>query len=225
MQIVTEKISKRNSVFCYPLPEWDLYLHLIEADTNNYLIDTGLGSQSVAPILDYLKSVDNQKPVVIINTHHHWDHIWGNGAISNCKIIAHTLCKTLSDNLWCQMYEENTAYHAYGCAQKVLPNQTFEQELYFEQDKIRLFYTPGHTIDGISILDEEDGVLNVGDNIGDENKPLIPELDCKRSVYQTTLEQYLTLNINYCVSGHRKVEKGDIWKHVYAEFLENIAPF
>jgi len=68
-----EKIGTRNVVFRYELPEWDLNLHLILGRRCNYVVDTGLGSESVAPVVEYLG--DSQKPVVVINTHHDWDHV------------------------------------------------------------------------------------------------------------------------------------------------------
>ncbi|SHJ93000.1 hypothetical protein SAMN02745163_02853 [Clostridium cavendishii DSM 21758] len=57
-----------------------------------------------------------------------------------------------------------------------LPDFVFENELYFSEDKIKLFHIPGHTIDLISVLDEEDNVLLVGDNI----RKIILNAYCKK---------------------------------------------
>jgi len=51
-----EKIGSRNIIFTYKLPEWNLNLHLILGNKYNYIIDTGLGSNSVAPIKEYCPS-------------------------------------------------------------------------------------------------------------------------------------------------------------------------
>jgi len=87
----------------------------------------------------------------------------------------------------------------------VLPNVTFDQKLYFPEDKIRLIYTPGHTIDSISVLDEEEGVLNVADNIGDSLEELIPSLAVVKTEYIQTLLKYKELDFDVCVSGHNVV--------------------
>jgi len=31
--------------------------------------------------------------------------------------------------------------------EKHLPNLTFEEEIYFSEDQIRIIYTPGHTVE------------------------------------------------------------------------------
>jgi hypothetical protein len=66
----SEKIKNKNIVFVHKTPEWDLNIHLIMGGRYNYVIDTGLGAFSVAPVKEYLK--DNGNPIIVINTHHHW---------------------------------------------------------------------------------------------------------------------------------------------------------
>ena len=71
------KISNRNIMFTQPMEKtYDLNLGLILGAKYNYIIDTGLGSGSVAPILEYIGS--DTKPIIVVNTHYHWDHVWGN---------------------------------------------------------------------------------------------------------------------------------------------------
>lgn len=61
-----QKIKGRNVIFRFALPDWDLNLHLILGNRNNYVTDTGLGSLSIEPIQEYLKNDCN--PIVVINT-------------------------------------------------------------------------------------------------------------------------------------------------------------
>lgn len=72
------KIKDRGVLFTHSNPGWDLNVYLIMGRKCNYIIDTGLGSLSIDPIKDYIKN-DNKKTIVI-NTHYHWDHVWGNGS-------------------------------------------------------------------------------------------------------------------------------------------------
>jgi glyoxylase-like metal-dependent hydrolase (beta-lactamase superfamily II) len=198
-----EKIKSRNIIFTYNIPDgWDLNLHLIMGSRYNYVVDTGLGSLSIAPVLEYIKG--SEKPVLVINTHHHWDHIWGNHMFPESLILAHTLCRDRIDEKWEDMLKKSNSF-LYGETGKQLPNLTFDSELYFAEDKIRLFYTPGHTKDSISVLDEADKVLNAGDNIGDSMEELIPSLECERAEYIQTLLNYKELDFEYCISGHNVV--------------------
>ncbi|WP_232698498.1 MBL fold metallo-hydrolase [Brevibacillus daliensis] len=198
-----QKIKNRSILFTNSLPAgWDLNVQLIMGDRYNYIIDTGLGSLSVAPIKEYIKH-DN-KPIIVINTHHHWDHIWGNSSLRDCMIISHKLCREMIESNWEEMMQKYNQYLD-GEAEMLLPNMTFEKELYFPEDKIRIMYTPGHTIDSISVLDEVENVLNAADNIGDTIGELIPSLGCEKDEYINTLLKYRELDFDTCVSGHNIV--------------------
>lgn len=132
------------------------------------------------------------------------DHIWGNHVFGDGFITSHTLCRERIDEKWEDMFKKSNSY-LYGETRKQLPNLTFDKELYFTEDKIRLFYTPGHTKDSISVLDEADKVLNAGDNIGDSMEELIPSLECERAEYIQNLLNYKELDFEYCISGHNVV--------------------
>ena len=197
----TQKIDERNIVFTYKTPEWDLNLHLIMGRNRDYIIDTGLGSESVAPIKEYLSG---RKPVVVINTHYHWDHVWGNHCFPGAIIIAHRLCGRLIEESWAEKLNKYKAY-VRGEVIKRLPNLAFDGGLYFPDDGIRVFYTPGHTIDCVSVFDELGGVLNAGDNIGDTPDEIVPDIDTDRDTYLRTIKMYKELNAAVCISGHNKV--------------------
>ncbi len=202
-----QKIKTRSILFTYDVDsEWELNLHLITAKKYNYVIDTGLGSLSVEPIKQYINK-DN-KPTIVINTHFHWDHVWGNSSYSDCMILSHKLCRDLIRSEWDSMIKKN-GQHFHGIVDKCLPNLVFESELYFPEDKIRIIYSPGHTIDSISVLDEEDGLINVGDNIGDTVEKIVPSLYCPKEHYYKTLLMYQQLDFDTCISGHNIVLKKD----------------
>lgn len=198
-----EKIKNRSILFTNSIPAgWDLNIHLIMGDKYNYIIDTGLGSSSIAPIKEYLKH--NNKPIIVINTHYHWDHIWGNSSLKNCIIISHKLCREMIEVNWEEMIQRNKKY-LNGEVEMYLPNLIFEKELYFPEDKIRIVYTPGHTIDSISVIDEVEKVLNTGDNIGDSIDEIVPSIYCEKDTYINTLLKYKDMNFDTCVSGHNIV--------------------
>ena len=206
-----EKVGKRSIVFKYNLPDWNLHLHLILGERYNYVIDTGLGSESIAPVKEYLKN--NKKPVIVINTHYHWDHIWGNHCFKDDIIISHSLCREIVAKNWDEMLEKNESYIR-GNVEMCLPNLVFEEDLYFPDDKIRIFYTPGHTIDCISVFDEYDKVLNAGDNIGDTMQEIVPSLKTEKAIYMKSINKYKELNIDACISGHNDVLGKDVFDKI-----------
>lgn len=194
-----QKIKNRSTMFTCPTVDgWDLNLHLIVGEQNNYLIDTGLGTQSIVPVMDY---INKELPIVVINTHFHWDHIWGNSVFSDCNIISHRLCREIIEAEWDDMLQKNGKYVS-GEAKKCLPNLVFEKELYFPEDGIRLLYTPGHTIDSISVLDEKEKVFNFGDNVGDTVEEIVPSIDGTKEQYIDTLKKVKTYDFDTLVSGH-----------------------
>lgn len=205
------KIGRRNIAFTFKLTEWDLNLHLILGAKRNYLIDTGLGSDSINVIKEYLGG--DRKPMVVVNTHYHWDHVWGNDCFNNETIISHALCRQLIEENWSDMLSKNKRFIR-GDVKLCLPNLVFENGLYFPDDKIKLFYTPGHTVDCISVFDAKDGVLNVGDNIGDTTDEIVPSLKTDTSTYLKSIHEYKSLNINACVSGHNTILSKEVFDKI-----------
>lgn len=206
-----QKIGKRSLVFTYPGPEWNLNLHIIMGDRYNYVIDTGCGPKSVAPLLKHIQG----KPVIVINTHFHWDHVWGNCAFPDSLIVSHKLCRELVIGRWDEMIARNRRYVA-GAVNMRLPDMTFEGSLYFEDDGIKVWHTPGHTKDSISVLDERDKVLNAGDNIGDTPRAIVPELACTKEEYKNTLQMYSETEFDVCISGHNEPQGSDIAERILA---------
>lgn len=194
-----QRIGRRNYMVTFALGAWDLNLHFITGRRYNYVIDTGLGSHSMAPVLAWLQRCP--KPVVVVNTHFHWDHIWGNHCAADALIVSHRLCRDIIADKWDDMLAQNGQY-VRGTVEKALPTLVFEQALYFPDDGIRLLYTPGHTIDCISVYDEADKVLNAGDNIGDTLDELLPSIETDKAVFAQTIHQYQRLDVAACISGH-----------------------
>ena len=211
-----QKVKNRGFLFTfYNSSEWDLNIHLIFGKKYNFIIDTGLGSFSIDPIKKYINK--DSKPIIVINTHYHWDHIWGNGEFKDSIIISHRLCGEIIEEKWDDMMRPNKHY-CYGNVEKYLPNLVFEKELYFPEDKIRIIYTPGHTIDCISVIDEEEKVINVGDNIGDTVEEIVPEIDCDKKLYIDTLLKYREIDFDTCVSRHNVV----LGKEVVEDILKKL---
>ena len=202
------KIAERNVLFTEPMgKEYLLNIGLIIGKQFNYVIDTGLGSGSVAPILEYIGN--DKKPIIVVNTHCHWDHIWGNWMFRNGIIIAHAKCRELMDKHWEGVLNGFGASKD-GEVQKCLPNLVIEDRIVFPDDGVEIFFSPGHSEDCISIYDIFDKVLYAGDNIGDTEDNIVPYINTDMETFKTTIDLYAKYDFTTCVSVHNKPQGIDI---------------
>lgn len=158
-----------------------------------YIMDTFLGPKYMKTIMDDL----NGQEVVIINSHHHFDHGWGNCYFEGCDIISSKETYTILLNEWDEIIESNKEYYTEDI-KKCLPTIVIDESYEVEEGLVILF-TPGHTKGDISIYDRKNKYLFVGDMI---EKPLIQldNDDLKR--YIESCELYLSLDTNVIVGGH-----------------------
>lgn len=213
MMIITE-ISKNIFTYTDLSMPWALHLYCIIGKKYNFLIDTGLGYDSCLPFQSILDQ--NHKEVLIINTHFHWDHIWGNHYNDQAIILAHEKCPHLIEKSWDFCLNEYAKY-AKGSIKKVLPNILFSEEIYLPEEGLRLFHTPGHTEDSISIIYEPQNALLIADNIGDNPDSSIPDLDCGLPVYKHSLEKILSFPFeNVFCAHHPQTDRANI-ERIYNE--------
>lgn len=103
----------------------------------------------------------------VINTHNHADHTWGNVFFPGATLIGHSLCRTLMQEKGTAALEAAKRQNpAFKQSKIVLPQLTFNQgemSLRVGKKNLVLSLTPGHSLDGISILVEEDRILFAGD--------------------------------------------------------------
>ena len=213
-------VGKRGILFTF----YDLGIatnvYIIRGEKRFYVIDTYLGPEVMRQVNQYIiKEYDGMgenggeegsggmqgtggRAVIVVNTHSHWDHIWGNSLYSSGLIISHSKCR---EHIREQGLHELEKYGKYQRGEVVitLPNLTFTDEMLFEDDGILLYYTPGHTDDGLSVLETRDRVLFAGDNL---ERP-VPSLSSRDlNGYARTLEEYLRLDFQAVIGGHTGIE-------------------
>ncbi len=103
----------------------------------------------------------------VIDTHYHADHSWGNCYFPGATIISHTLCRDLLNERGIPSLEAAKKQNPiYKQDKIVLPHMTFSEgtlSLRAGKKTLVMSLTPGHSVDGISVLIEEDRVLFAGD--------------------------------------------------------------
>jgi cyclase len=133
------------------------------------VIDTLPFPEETLQMKDFI-SRELQVPVrYLINTHYHADHTWGNHLFPEAKIIGHSLCRSLLQEKGIPALEqEKRSNPLFRDVEIVLPEVTFERgDLLLKVGKknIRMFPLPGHSMDMIAVLVEDDRVLFPGDTI------------------------------------------------------------
>lgn len=213
-----KKLNNTSTAFTYDdIGSFITSAFLIERE-KFYLIDTYCGPKSMEPILKVIAQANSKKEIVVINTHFHWDHVWGNCSFLASDIIAHEKCRMLLKERWDAQLSKNQQYIS-GQVEKQLPNITFRERLFFHKDGIELFYSPGHTEDCISIFDHKEKVLYVGDNL---EKPIIYVENNDLITYIATLNKYLTYKPKRIVASHTvELTEKDLYRTI--EYLEDLS--
>lgn len=171
---------------------------IIQGIKRDYVVDTGFGTETAEIIKQFLSK---DKNLLIINTHHHWDHIWGNCGFEDTDIIGHVGIVKRIEEKWDIALERNRRFVC-GDVEKRIPNILFDSRVDFYDDGLFLFHSPGHTEEGISIFLKEERVLLAGDNIGDNEEEIIPCLESGEEKYREVLERYISLKPDMVLSGH-----------------------
>lgn len=175
-------------------------VYLLKGEKHWFVIDTFLGPAAISQIKAYLGTDFAERSMIVVNTHAHFDHFWGNCAFQKATIVGHVLCKQGINRKQQVGYLRKNAGLQKGKVELVAPDVTFEKRMIFEADGVELFHSPGHTRDSISVIDRKDQVLLVGDNVGLPIPSIYPGVQVAE--YIETLETYLSLGLPHIVSSH-----------------------
>ena len=130
------------------------------------VIDTLMPQETIA-MREYIENSLSVPIKYVINTHHHADHCWGNYYFPNATVIGHKNCREFMVEKSSSALAEAGKDNPYFRNIKIVPPHiTFDEgslPLRVGKKQLRIFCTPGHSSDGISVLIEEDRVLFAGD--------------------------------------------------------------
>lgn len=174
-------------------PEWSV------------VIDTLAYPQETKEIRDFVEGRLATPVRYLINTHHHADHSFGSSWFRNATVVSHARCRELLatrgkaalENAQRQNRELEDVH-------LVLPDAVFHQgsiSLQVGKRTLRLIYLPGHSMDGIGVLIEEDRVLFSGDIM--MPIPFLADGEFERMV--ESLKRVMRMKLNNLVQGHGDV--------------------
>jgi cyclase len=197
-----KNVGSRGTLFVFHDLGIATNVYVINGRHHVYIIDTYLGPDIMRQVNQHIAELYGSKPIIVVNTHSHWDHVWGNSLYSSSLIIAHEKCKEYMQQEGLMKLEKYGEYKK-GDIILTYPNLTFNGRIYFEEDKVLIYHTPGHTEDCISVLDVLDKVLLVGDNL---ERPIPYLMSKDLGQYILTLEDYLNVDANIIIGGHTDCE-------------------
>jgi glyoxylase-like metal-dependent hydrolase (beta-lactamase superfamily II) len=187
---------------------------LIHTLNYNVYIDSGLGTDALLELSHYGQK---DKANILILTHHDYDHVWGSGALKFKHIYGHASIndRIQADQVNIELYQQYKEFDIQiNMADTLVSKDT-------EIDGLNILQAPGHTSDSIVVYDKRTMNLFIGDNIGDQDENMVPDLE-DVDAYRETLSKLMQLPIINIYGSHRNRESAstliDIMKSLTSKF-------
>lgn len=222
-------------VFAYVQPDGGWMLNntglLINDDGSNVMIDTTSTEQRNRALIHQVREATGDvDPKVLINTHHHADHTFGNWLLpTSTSIIGHVRCR--EDVLeWGLVVQTVLPEPDYGQVKVRPPDVTFTDslDLHFGDREVKLVHLgPAHTSNDVIAWLPREKTLFSGDLVFNGGHPFL--MDGSLVGYQRALATIRALQPEIIVPGHGPVCRGDEIATVltrlsgYVEFLSEVA--
>ncbi len=187
---------------------------------------TGFGNMGAIILSDYIIVIDSslypitgklfreyledkfKKPVqMLIITHHHGDHIFGNQSFQDVNIVSSS--KTL-DNIENKYYQDGMDRLnredplTEGKLEIIKPNLTFEDNLIIREgeDTVQIIHGGGHTLGSSYVYYQNEHVLFTGDLLFAKSFPYGGDLTVNPDKWIEQMEKLERIDVNKVVPGH-----------------------
>jgi cyclase len=166
------------------------------------VIDTLALPEETLAIRDFIEQELSVPVRYVIDTHSHADHAWGNYYFPGSNVISHSLCRQLLETRGIASLDEVRKQNIqFRNSKIVLPHITFSDgnlTLRVGKKTLSLFPLPGHTLDNVAVLVEEDRVLFAGDTC----MPLPYIVDGNIDDLVLSLKKVAKMGLENIVQGH-----------------------
>lgn len=166
------------------------------------MIDTLALPEETLEMRDYIETTVGVPVRYVINTHYHADHSWGNCFFPGATVISNSLTRDAlleKGEMSLEAIKKQNA--AFKQVKLIPPHLTFSSgslTLRVGKKTLVLSPAPGHSVDGISVLVEEDRVLFAGDAF----MPLPYVVDGDLDVLAATIKQIGKMGLENIIQGH-----------------------
>ena len=128
------------------------------------VVDTLTGPRDVAPVAGFVAAEAGDRGLLVVNTHHHWDHVFGNAAFAGADIVAQRACPRL---IQAELQSGDESLRLPPSEGVPLPTITFGDRLSFSEDgeSVNLIHAPGHSEDSLVVFLSEGRLLFGGDTV------------------------------------------------------------
>ena len=145
--------------------------YLIKGDDVALLWDTGNGIGDIKQVVSELWD----KELIVVNSHAHFDHIGGNYQFDIVNVFHHpTMIETMEQGVPQETLDRNYGPETYSyqsplayqpISYRRCKYQTFEDGHVFDlgRRRFRVVYTPGHSLDSIILVNDEEKIVFTGD--------------------------------------------------------------
>jgi glyoxylase-like metal-dependent hydrolase (beta-lactamase superfamily II) len=192
-------------------------------------------SQYMLPGFDFRQSIGtiSDNPVtMLLLTHYHRDHVFGNQAFMDCEIVAHRLTKqqmmmslnsewapdalqTMMAKLQLDRPLRQHLYESDGL-KIVLPTKTFNKQYLLDADSSAIMiHTGGHTAGSSIVVIPEDKILFAGDIVFVGRFPWAGDPTADPDAWIRAFETILELKVDLIIPGHGPLcDNSEITKHL-----------
>ncbi len=206
-------------------PPWCVNAGIIAGDAIALVVDTGGNSLAAQTIHGYAAAVATEKPIRVVNTERHFDHIGGNSYFHRIgvEIWGHAGITRTPAEFALEVQEFNDAIpdaaRRAACEAQAFfwdtelcnPTHAVTEDLTLDLGGLHaeLLLTPGHTATNLSVWVSGEGVLYTGDCLIRE---YLPNLDAGGPedwrLWLESLDRIEALQPEIMVAGHGPVARG-----------------
>lgn len=186
----------------------DLNVGVVVGEDGVLIVDTRASHQQAMELRDELKELTGKQVRWVVNTHWHWDHVFGNSRFPEAKIWGHELTRSTLVERGEEMkagakeWLPGHLHPAIDEVEIVPPRQTFSQRASVEIGRsIELAYFGlAHTDADITVSIPDSGVTYMGDIIEEGAPPGFG--DSFPLSWPETLREAASESGDLCVPGH-----------------------
>ena len=169
------------------------------------VIDTLAFPVETRQILQYVQERHGVPVKYVVNTHYHADHTLGTCLFDDARVVSHSLCRELLDTRG-RLGLENARRNSREMAAITLrlPDVVFDEgimALHLGGVTLAMWYSPGHSMDSIVCMVEEERVLFASDTM----MPVPFFADGSWEAYVSSLEALRGGQYESIVQGHGEV--------------------